>query len=644
MFNGQPIRRRSVLHGAAAAAFLGTVGASRAAATNASGQPHVVQSPDHRLLLKLFHTPAGLYWSIVHDGFEVVRRSDLGLLLAGDTEPLGAGVSLLGSSLAESRNSYRPPYGRFADLDESHNELTSRFYDSARRVEFLVQARAYNQGAALRFVLLRAPAPALELRGESTTVVLQSGSLVWASRDESDYTRVPAHSIPVSTNQVSDVGPLADTPVTIEVPTGHRLSLAESAREHYPRMLASSVDGQTDTLGVHLATSAQRGGGPTDTTFAVELPFITPWRTLTIGADASALVDNGDLVTLLGRENILGDTSWIRPGKAYRTGLTTAAGIQAVDLAVVRNLQYVHFDAGWYGPEFNNSSDATRPIDALDLRQVIDYGRQRDVGVTVYVNRLAAERQLDEITELYPEWGVAGIKFGFLREGTQEENDWTFEAIRRFGEAHLLVNAHDNLRPAGLERTLPNYITMEGVRGNEHFPTPRHNVALAHTRNLSGPMDYTICYKQSRLQTTSAHQLAMGAVYYSALSWLYWYASPTQFLTGPSELSWFDAMPTTWDESRALSGDVGEHVAIARRHGHTWFLGAMTNESPRQVHLDLSFLKEGRWTAHRYADGTASTDPRATPVVQSIEAVDSSSALALDLAPAGGQAIRFEPA
>jgi hypothetical protein len=242
--------------------------------------------------------------------------------------------------------------------------------------------------------------------------------------------------------------------------------------------------------------------------------------------------------------------------------------------------------------------------------KVIGHGRDRGIGVTVYVNRLATERQLDQIVNLYEQWGVRGIKFGFLREGTQTQNDWIFEAIRRFGEGKLLVNAHDNLRPAGLERTLPNYITMEGVRGNEQFPTARHNVALAHTRNLNGPIDYTICYEQSRLKTTSAHQLAMPAVYYSALSWLYWYAPPTQFLTGPSELSWFDALPTTWDESRALSGEVGRDVAIARRHGDEWYLGAMTNETRREIEVPLDFLGDGHWIVHRYADAMSAYLPQ----------------------------------
>ncbi|MFU8853672.1 glycoside hydrolase family 97 N-terminal domain-containing protein [Micromonospora sp. SL1-18] len=340
------ISRRTVLKatavGGAAALPLSLAGPASAGI----GAPRVVKSPDGRLLVKVFHTPAGLFWSVVHDNVEVVLRSPLGLRMVGEGEPLGAGARLLDGALTASSGSWAPPYGRFAELSTDHRELNLVFSDEERGIDFQIVARAYNQGAAIRFVLLRAPKAALWIDGETTEYRLQPGSLVWASRDESDYSRVPAHAIPQTSNGVSDVGRLADIPVTVEVPSGARISLAESAREHYPRLLLSSVVGAQDTLGAYLATSAQRGGGPSSSSFLVALPFETPWRTVTVGANASELANNADLVTLLGRPNILGDTSWIRPGKAFRTGLSTLAGIQGVDFAVARNLQYVHFDAG----------------------------------------------------------------------------------------------------------------------------------------------------------------------------------------------------------------------------------------------------------------------------------------------------------
>lgn len=160
------------------------------------------------------------------------------------------------------------------------------------------------------------------------------------------------------------------------------------------------------------------------------------------------------------------------------------------------------------------------------------------------------------------------------------------------------------MRPFGYERTYPNWISLEGVRGNEHFPTASHNVPLPFARNIGGPLDYTICYGQSRDQTTNVHQMAMAAVFYQPLNFQYWYDSPSKFANTSNwpGLPWFDAIPTTWDESHALAGSIGQYAAVARRHGDTWFLGAMTNETSRTRSLPLTFLGGGPYTATVYAD------------------------------------------
>jgi alpha-glucosidase len=263
----------------------------------------------------------------------------------------------------------------------------------------------------------------------------------------------------------------------------------------------------------------------------------------------------------------------------------------------------------------------------------------------LYVDRVPAMRQRDALLDTYRRWGVAGIKFGFVWEGRQEDVDFIYDLVERCGRHRLMVNLHDNLRPAGLERTLPNYIALEGVRGNEQFPTARHNVTLPFTRALAGPIDYTICYAHERNQTTNAHQLAMAAVYYNPLTFLYWYDAPDKYASDAAwpELRWFDACPTSWDETVALGGAVGEHIAVARRRGGRWFLGAMTNEAARTLQIPLDFLGRGRWRATMFSDGPRAAQPRETPVAISSRKVRASDRLKLELAPSGGQAILFEP-
>jgi alpha-glucosidase len=227
-------------------------------------------------------------------------------------------------------------------------------------------------------------------------------------------------------------------------------------------------------------------------------------------------------------------------------------------------------------------------------------------------------------------------------EGRQSDVDFIFKVVKAFGERQMLVNLHDDLRPAGLERTLPNYVALEGVRGNEQFPPARHNVTLAYTRAIAGPIDYTICYANEKNQTTNAHQLAMAAVYYNPLTFLYWYDTPDKY-AGKAwpDLAWFDECPTTWDETRALAGEIESHVVVARRKGNRWFVGALTNENSRSVTIDLDFLGTGDWLATHYRDGALTHPTYLTPVVVEKQHVSADESLTLSLNAAGGQAIMF---
>jgi alpha-glucosidase len=181
------------------------------------------------------------------------------------------------------------------------------------------------------------------------------------------------------------------------------------------------------------------------------------------------------------------------------------------------------------------------------------------------------------------------------------------------------------------------------VRGNEQFPTASHNVTLPFTRAVAGPIDYTICYANEKNQTTNAHQLAMAAVYYNPLTFLYWYDRPEKY-DGRAwpELRWFDECPTTWDETKVLAGKIGEYVVVARRHGQRWFLGAMTNEQPRVLKVSLDFLGAGQRMATVFADGEPGDRPMKTPVTIHEASFDGASTLTLDLKPSGGQAVLFE--
>uniref|UniRef100_UPI0031DB8B4B glycoside hydrolase family 97 protein n=1 Tax=Streptomyces hawaiiensis TaxID=67305 RepID=UPI0031DB8B4B len=652
-----PASRRVVLKGAALTAGLAATGLAAArpgyAATDPvhaptdpadagsrPGRPERVTARMGGTALTLSLVDGALHWSVRRDGRTVLDTSALGLRLADGTV-LGGDVRVIGDRRRTRRTTWTPVYGRNATVTDHYQERCWSLRDRATGIRFDVHARAYRTGVALRYAL--PDRGTATIADELTTFVLPDGTTVYSARDEDAYVPVAPGSLPVTGTASTDNGPLTDLPLTATLPGGLIACVCESARADYPRMMLGSVPGEPNALSAFLMEHTARGTGPVETTTTVSTPFTTPWRVVVVGTTHAELVDNAELVLNLAPPNALSDTSWIKPGKVFRCELTTAAGLQGVDFAVARGLEYIEYDAGWYGPEFS-TPDATRPIAAIDLPSVVSYATSKSIGVFLYVNRLALT-DADSLFALYKSWGVRGIKLGFINDGTRTMTDQIIDWARTAAKYELLIDMHDDVRPFGYERTYPNWISLEGVRGNEQFPTATHNVTLPFARNIGGPMDYTICYGQSRDRTTNAHQMAMAAVYYQPLNFLFWYDKPSKY-GNPANwpgLPWFNAVPVTWDESRTLAGAIGEYIAVARRNGSTWYLGAMTNESSRTLSLPLSFLGGGTWTATVYADGTPGANPYQTPVVVGTRTVTAADTLDVAMAPAGGQAIVLKP-
>ncbi len=651
-----PTRREMVALTALGAAT--AAGAPAVAAKTRKPSHHSVASPDGRLKATVSVSGQTLSWRIDYDGKPLLLPSALGLWLAGGKgRLLGFDMGAVeGASTTKITGTWAPLNGQSGTYDRSANELTLSLHDRIAGVTFAIIVRAMNGAAALRYRIDTVPSGnTLRLGGERTLFQFPRSARVYSSRDEGDIHASPQDRIaPLEHPDLtasSDGGRLADLPLTVDVGNGLYAIVAESDRLHYPRCMAASLP--APAISTYLMTYPGRAtgwGGPGDTPpqaeFDVDVGQKTPWRVVMVADSAHGLIERHHVVPTLATPNQLGDVSWIRAGHMFRImkPYSTEASLRAVDFAQMHNIKYVLFDAHWYG-DGTDASEPTYPIAALDLQKVIDYGKSKGIGVVLYIDRVAVTRALEDMCSLYKKWGVAGVKLGFMWEGRQTDVDFIYRVVKAFGEHGMIVNLHDNLRPAGLETTLPNYLTLEGVKGNEQFPPARHNVNLAFTRSIVGPIDYTICYAQERNQTTNAHQLALAVTCYSPLSMLYWYDKPEKYADKPwPELSWFDAVPTTWDETRAIAGEIGEYVIIARRKGDAWYLGAITNEMERRVELDLSFLGQGNWTATRFMDGSLSRPANKTPVVIQTEAVTPASRLKLQLNAAGGQAIRFTQA
>ena len=449
---------------------------------------------------------------------------------------------------------------------------------------------------------------------------------------------------------VGDIAPYCERPLTLELASGAFASLAEAANITYPRMLLSSLTGTPNALVTALGGTSSNLDRVSE--FAqrhnpavkIAAGESTPWRMLVVGDKPGDLLERNYLMLNLNPPSALKDTSWIKPGKAMRdTTITTENSKAIIDFAATAGLSYAHLDWKWYGPvEFEAAGEVIVRAPNLDVPEIIRYGREKNVGLILYLDRRQIRRDRDHIFSKFEQWGVKGVKIGFVDVGPQEETAWITETIEKAAEHHLLLNIHDGYRSTGLSRTWPNLMTVEGIRGNEHFPTAEHNCTLPFTRYVAGPGDYTVCYYDKRLtHTTHAHQLAMAVVSFSPLQWIFWYDRPSQF-HGEPEVEFFREVPTVWDETRVLNGRIGEFATIARRKGDAWFIGTINAKDARTLQVPLSFLASGKkYTAHLYSDDD--TVATATKVGVATRAVDSTTTLDVPLVATGGQAIWIEP-
>jgi alpha-glucosidase len=355
------------------------------------------------------------------------------------------------------------------------------------------------------------------------------------------------------------------------------------------------------------------------------------------------LVNNNHLMLNLNAPSALKNTDWIKPGKIMRVMTqTTKDARENIDFAAKHNLQYILFDWKWYGNAYSFSADATKvAIPDFDLPGIISYAKEKGIGVWLYVNLQGLYAQSDSLFAVYRKWGIKGVKFGFVIPGSHRWTTWLEKEFQLAAQNEIMVNVHDDWRPTGEQRTWPNLMTAEGVRGNEEMPSATDNTILPFTRFIAGPADYTLCYYDPRIKTTHAHQLAMAAVYYSPIQTLYWYDKPEMSNNEP-ELEFWDKIPASWNESRALQGTPGNFVTIARRSGHDWFVGTLNNDSAKKVQLAFDFLPAGKkYLASFYSDD--SSVATRTKVAITRREVSSQTKIEVNLQAAGGQAIWITP-
>ncbi|MEI6949025.1 glycoside hydrolase family 97 protein [Paraflavisolibacter sp. H34] len=461
-------------------------------------------------------------------------------------------------------------------------------------------------------------------------------------------------------------------PLYMATPRGSRMLLTEADLLDYSNLFFFGSGGPAVAGGFPKVIKKERLQGDRTTRIVENEAYIArtagkrafPWRLVMVAADDKDLLSN-NLVYQLASPSVLPETGWIKPGKVawdwwndnniygvpFRSGINNTTYKYYIDFAAKYGLEYIVLDEGWS----KTTWDLLHPRDSIDIPELVQYGKTKGVDVILWALWQPLDRDMDRVLDQFAAWGVKGVKVDFMARADQYMVNFYERVAVKAAARKLLLDLHGAYKPVGLDRKYPNILTYEGVRGLENYKwsndeaTPPHEVTLPFTRMVLGGMDFTpgamhnarlkdfhIRYNSPMSLGTRAHQAAMYAVYESPLQMLA--DNPSNYLQEPACTRFIAQFPTTWDATVPLEGKIGEYVAVARRKGNKWYIGAMTNWTGRTLKLNLDFLEKGRsYSAEILADGP-NADKYAQDHTLSTATVAGGGFLEINMQPGGGWA------
>jgi alpha-glucosidase len=665
--------------------------------------PVVLKSPDGALEMSIATMPRGvrpgapvgnapaesgqLAYRVVFRGKLMMDWSTLGLQFE-DSSVLGSAVKITSPAQSAADATWKSVQGKANPIRDHFNAVTVQAVETgAPERKLTLEARAYDDGVAFRYIVPeQAAVKEARILNEVTqfrfTKDARTFPLIsrgFQTSNEDDY-----HEL-----SLSGLHPeyLINLPLLVNVPGVGWLGLTEADLEDYPNLFVTATSDRI--LGARLATRVENIETNADTapsfdraadakllSVIAQTPVKSGWRALMIADDPGRLVES-NMVVNLNPPNAIGDTSWIKPGKTpwdwwnggqvksvARPGKNNDTIKAYINFSARNKFEYMLIDGGWSAsmPAAEGStrrrSDLTKSVPALDIPMLVDYAKSKGVRLLLWAHFRDMNDQMEAAFSLYEKWGIAGVKIDYMDRTDQWMVNWYRSTAKKAAEHHLVVDFHGAFKPDGMRRTFPNVLTREGVMGAEYNKwstriTPRHNVTLAFTRMLAGPMDYTpggfdnvtdAAFEPRNtlpmVKGTRAHQTALFVVFESELQMV---SDTPDAYDGQKETEFLKAVPSIWDETRVVNGVPVKYITVARRSGNDWFVGSITDSEPRDLDVPLSFLGAGNYAAEIYADGpNAATQPKDS--VRNVQTVTAKSTLKLKLAPGGGAAIRITPA
>jgi alpha-glucosidase len=634
--------------------------------------------------------PAGerLYYSINFKGKRILLDSPTELIFK-DIPPL-TNLKIKKQSVETIDERWQRVAGKSKDVRNHCNQLRLALEEDVglhRRIDFVF--RAYDDGVAFRYYLPKQEHIGdFNLKAEETFFKFGDNHTVWAadykgfvSHQESEFNQMKLSELSAGKPAKQMAGKPYGVPLLVRVDESIWAAITEANITDWAGMYLGKVENDSTALVTILSPH------PNDPNVAVSFktPRYSPWRVVMLGEKPGDLIES-NIIENLNEPSVIKDTSWIKPGKCawdwwwcgkyapdvnFTLGSNTATMKYFIDFASEMGWEYQLIDWYWYGPPFkvmlkqaDPNADITKSNPDINIPELVRYANGKNVRLLLWLHWQHVDKQMDKAFALYEKWGIAGVKIDFMMRDDQDMVNFYHRAVKKAAQHHLLVDFHGAYKPDGFSRTYPNLITREGVLGNEWNKwsarvTPDHCLTIPFTRMLAGPMDFTPGgflnvrkddFKFGKMGAdvgpvyvmgTRCFQLAMMVAYESPLQVLC--DSPYNYRNNPAGLDFLKIVPTTWDQTRVLNAQVGDFITIARRKGNEWFVGSMTDWTPRSLEIPLDFLGGGKYEASIWADANdAETNP--VHLTKQNMLVTAKDKITAKLAPAGGQVIHLKPA
>ncbi len=633
----------------------------------AKAQTYQLQSPDKKLSVSIT-VKDSITYAINYKGKPIITPSAISLKL-NDGVILGKKIYVFKAKTSHAKHTIKPLYGKDAKLNDEYNQLNIDLVGN-----YSIIFRAANEGMAYRFVTNMTDSVSVISEQADFNIAGNPGATL---PETENYTAWEVPYIAYGALYSVKNGKRALTPSLLSYPQDNiRVIIAEADQYDYPGMyIQKNTKGFSGNFAAYPAKTEMGSWGNFVSVVKERAPYIAhttgkrsyPWRIVMVTDDDKTLLSNQFIYKLSSTSN-LKHTGWIKPGKAtwewWHDAMLPGAAIPSgmsnrntalykyyIDFAAKNRLEYLMIDAGW-----SNNLDLKKVNPKVDIKELIDYASKKNIGVFVWCVAAPLIAHLDEDMDFLQSIGAKGIKVDFFDRDDQQAIQWMEAIAKAAAERQLMVNFHGCSKPTGMQRKYPNIVNYEAVRGEEcskwdYTANPQHHLTFPFIRMLGGPLDYTPgSMRNATMQTfkpvdpglpstlgTRCHELAMYVVFDQPFAMLS--DSPTEYEKYPDIMEYLSAVPTVFDETKALDARVGEYAIIAKRKGKNWFVGGMTNWTAREQTINLSFLPKGKtYIAEIYTDG-ADAETVASSYSHKQIKVNSKSKIDINMAKGGGAAV-----